>query len=129
MAIDYAVLLECEVRCLLGSGDVAQVGEKRYEYDSAGRPTNLYVNDQLKAQYQYNAWGERICKTLITTTEERMTQRTRTYNLYEDHQLAAEITAQGAIARQYIYQDAAPTVILQGQEAYYIHTEIGRAHV
>ena len=100
------------------AGEVTQSGEKRYEYDAAGRPVRLYVSGILRARYQYNAWGERIAKQVVDRNRE-----VTSYFLYENHQLVGEIDGQGRLVRQYLYQGDRPVLVLQGREALYIHSD------
>ena len=42
--------------------------DRRFEYNNDQRPTAVYDNGQLLAQYRYNAFGERIAKVVHSST-------------------------------------------------------------
>ena len=94
-------------------------GTLRYEYDANQRPIRLFVNDRLTAEYGYNAFGERVRKTLHGTGGEVQT----VYYLYEGTQLTAEVAASGTVLRQYVYVDAHPVAALIDGETYFLHTD------
>ncbi|MGH8175586.1 MAG: phospholipase effector Tle1 domain-containing protein, partial [Steroidobacter sp.] len=99
------------------SGNPEQLGERRYEYNSAGRPTKLFINNDLIAEYGYNLWGERVSKTVHSHRT-----RTTTFFIYEQHRLVAEADERGRITREYVYLDHHPVAMLDNGVPYWIHT-------
>lgn len=100
------------------SGSPEQVGELRYEYNSAQRPIKVYQDKRLLAEYAYNGFGERIKKVVHSPTGKQVT-----YYLYDDRRLTAEADGQGRITAQYLYVDGQPVIKLEGQLAYAIHSD------
>jgi RHS repeat-associated protein len=100
------------------AGNPIQIGNLRYEYDSAGRLVRLFKDDRLVADYAYNAWGERIRKTLHGRSKPETTLYT-----YEKHRLIAESNALGEVQREYLYLGQHPVAMLDHGTAYWIHTD------
>ncbi|HEY6642172.1 phospholipase effector Tle1 domain-containing protein [Povalibacter sp.] len=106
------------------AGHPVVLGNKRYDYNSDGRPIHLYVDGKLTATYRYNFSGERVSKTL------HVDGRTQTtFYLYERHQLIAEADEKGKVTREYLYLGAHPVAILESGKTYWIHTDhLGTPH-
>ena len=100
------------------TGNPVQLGNKRYEYNSEGRPVRLYVGGKLTATYRYSTAGERVSKTLHTGPKPRTT-----FYLYERHQLIAEADEQGQVTREYLYVGTHPVAMLESTTTYWIHTD------
>ena len=102
------------------AGAPTQVGELRYEYDTLNRPIKVYRQDQLLANYQYNAFGERVKKTVYSSTG---TPRI-TYFLYDGSSLTAEVDEQGTVQSQYVYiEGIRPVAQLRGKAFHTIHSD------
>ena len=92
--------------------------DRRFEYNNDQRPTAVYDNGQLLAQYRYNAFGERIAKVVHSSTDTPKA----TYCLHDGNRLTAEIDGDGSIAAQYVYlNDERAVLKLRGNEAFAIH--------
>lgn len=100
------------------AGNATHIANRRYEYDGSGRPTRLYSENQLIAEYRYNLTGERISKTRF-----RGEKRRTTLYIYENHQLIAEADADGKVVREYLYLGQHPVAMLDHGTAYWIHTD------
>jgi RHS repeat-associated protein len=100
------------------AGSPIKIGARRYEYNSEQRPVKLFIHDQLKAEYAYNSWGERIKKVVYSGH-----QKTVTYYLYDGQKLVAEANEDGQIQQQYLYYQDQPVAILKDGEIYAIHTD------
>jgi len=103
----------------LPTGEVTKYGPYRFEYNSNGQATSVYVLDKLLAKYQYNTRAERISKTNFNYAGKVVDE---THYLYEKHKLVAEANASGEILRQYIYADNKIVSILEGKKSYSVHT-------
>ena len=102
------------------NGAPLSIGTLRYEYNIDGRPTAVYRSNQLLAQYGYNTFGERVKKT----TYHNMLSPKTTYYLYDGTALSAEINQAGKVSAQYVYLNPArPVIMLEGSDAYAIHTD------
>ncbi len=96
-----------------------KLDEKRYVYNSQQRPVQYYENNQLKAEYTYNTFGERIKKVVYSQNQKQVT-----YYLYDGHTLTAEANAQGSITAQYIYyKEHQPIAKLEKKTIYAIHSD------
>ena len=102
------------------TGSPVQRGQLRYEYDAKEQLTALYSDEQLLARYAYNGFGERIKKVVYSKGK----RPTVTYFLYSGSTLVAEADESGEITTQYQYlNDHRPVLMLQGEQAYFIHTD------
>ena len=102
------------------TGSPVQRGQLRYEYDAKEQLTALYSDEQLLARYAYNGFGERIKKVVYSQGK----RPTVTYFLYSNSTLVAEADQSGEITTQYQYlNDHRPVLMLQGDQAYVIHTD------
>jgi len=108
----------------------SKTGIRSYDYNAHQRPIRLYLDGELKAEYAYNAFGERIRKTVYprktqsnTDEDDESDQPTTTYYLYDGRKLSAEVNAQGKITQQYIYYQNAPIALLKGKTLYHIHSD------
>ncbi|HLS81831.1 MAG TPA: DUF2235 domain-containing protein, partial [Steroidobacter sp.] len=100
------------------AGHPLRIDRRRYEYNSAGRPVKLFVNEQLVAEYHYNVNGERTTKTLHSDGAS-----TTTHYLYESGRLIGEADARGRITREYLYLGVHPVGLLEGGNLYWVHTD------
>ena len=107
-------------------GSLLNDGFRQYEYNGERRTTKVTQNGRLLASYQYNASGERISKTVYASDN----TVSKTYFLYDNSRLAAEVDANGSVLRQYIYLEGhQPVALLQGQSVFAIHTDhLGTPH-
>ena len=102
------------------TGAPIQRGQLRYEYDAKEQLTALYRDEQLLARYAYNGFGERIRKVVYSQGR----RPTITYFLYSGSTLVAEADESGEITAQYQYlEDHRPVLMLQGKQAFVIHTD------
>ncbi|MBL4674161.1 MAG: RHS domain-containing protein, partial [Arenicella sp.] len=97
----------------------SNLGAKRYEYNSEQRPTKLFIDGQLAAEYQYNGFGERIKKISYSGSKKPIV----TYYLYSGGTLVAEANGDGDVTTQYLYHQGQPVVKFFGAEPQYIHTD------
>ncbi len=100
------------------AGNPVRSGSRRYEYNAAGRPARLYIDDKLVATYAYDAFGQRVSKTLFEDGK-RVSMR----YVYENQQLIAEADESGQIVREYIYLDRHPIAMIERGTMYWIHTD------
>lgn len=100
------------------AGNPVRSGSRRYEYNAAGRPARLYIGDKLVATYTYDAFGQRVSKTLFEGGK-RVSMR----YVYENQQLIAEADESGQIVREYIYLDRHPVAMIERGTMYWIHTD------
>ena len=78
-------------------------------YNTAHRPIAIVdAKNQAIARYYYNAFGERIAKTVNATT---------TYSLFRDQRLAAQTDEDGHVTAHYIYLDGKPVAKILMQPA------------
>lgn len=117
-------------------------GVRSYDYNANQRPIRLYIDQQLRAEYEYNAFGERIRKTVYPRKAKGQSKRTNknnnnsdddgdgeppapitTYYLYDGRQLTAEVNDQGKITQQYLYYHTAPVALLKKKTLYHIHSD------
>ena len=117
----------------------SQQGVRSYDYNANQRPIRLYIDKELRAEYEYNAFGERIRKTVYPRKgkasgnkksssndddgDGEPNQPITTYYLYDGRQLTAEVNAQGKITQQYIYYKTAPVALLKKKTLYHIHSD------
>jgi RHS repeat-associated protein len=76
------------------TGQPIAAGTRNYRWDAAGQLREVHVGDKTLARYRYDHRGLRVSKE---------TGGTRRHYLYEDRKLRAELSADGKIARQYVY--------------------------
>ena len=100
------------------AGNPISAGAWRYDYDTNGRLHKLYYAGVLRAEYVYNAQGERVQKALYANGK-----RERTFFLYEQHQLIAEANEHGRVTREYLYLGHHPAVMMAEGKVYWIHTD------
>ena len=80
----------------------------------------LHRDGTLVARYAYNAFGERVKKTVYSPEG---TPRV-TYFLYDGSTLVAEADGEGSVTAHYVYlPDGHPAAKLEGREIYAIHTD------
>ncbi|MEL0585312.1 MAG: DUF6531 domain-containing protein [Candidatus Thiodiazotropha sp. (ex. Lucinoma kazani)] len=109
-------------------GQVTALGERRWEYNVAGRPVRFYLGERLVAAYRYNHKGERIRKTVYSDDPKQAPKTT--YYLYDLQQrLNAEADEDGDIIRQYLYLGRTPYAMLKDGVAYSIQSDhLGAPH-
>ncbi|HKQ81282.1 MAG TPA: DUF6765 family protein [Steroidobacteraceae bacterium] len=100
------------------SGNPLSAGPWRYEYDTSGRLRKLYHKGTLRAEYVYNAQGERVQKNVYANGK-----RERTFFLYENHQLVAEANERGRVTREYLYLGHDPVTLMDDGRIFWIHTD------
>ena len=116
-------------------------GVRSYDYNANQRPIRLYIDKQLRAEYEYNAFGERIRKTVYPQKDKASSnkksssnsndddgdsepgQPITTYYLYDGRQLTAEVNDKGKVTKQYIYYKTAPVALLKKKTLYHIHSD------
>lgn len=99
-------------------GSPTKIRYTSYEYNSRQRPIKVYQQGTLVAEYAYNAWGERVKKTVYQNNT-----ATTTHYLYENQRLIAETNGQGKIIRQYLYHDQRPIGLWQNGNFFAVHTD------
>ena len=85
------------------SGQPTQTNDREYRWNALGQLIQVewkhrQASDIQQANYRYNHRGERVAKTILRANH-TSTQR----YLYDHRQIAAELTDEGAISKQYIY--------------------------
>jgi RHS repeat-associated protein len=91
------------------SGQPTAIGARRFTWDAHGRLLTVSENNKPLATYTYNHRGQRI---------EKKTGAQPTQFLYDDHgQVQAELNANGAITRQYVYAADLPIAVIDGSTA------------
>lgn len=103
-------------------GRIVTQGSYSYEYDSQDQLTAIYKLDelnerQLVATYRYNAFNQRIAKTVHTTGKYPKT----TYYFYDGNQLVAEMTDDKL--KEYVWLNQTPIAVLENGDTYFIHTD------
>lgn len=102
------------------SGAPTMSDDVSYVYDTQDRPVEVRRQDQRLASYQYNAFGERVKKTVYSSDG---TPRI-TYFLYDGSTLSAEIDETGNVDSQYLYlEEHRPVVLLRNRQIYAIHAD------
>ncbi len=81
-------------------------GQRAFQYNQRGRLWKLFGNGQLKAQYTYNASGQRTRKTLADGTE-------TVYHYDSQGRLIAETSQTGQPLRDYIWADDRPVAQIE----------------
>ena len=76
------------------TGQPIAAGTRNYRWDAAGQLREVQVENKTLARYRYDHRGLRVAKE---------TGGTLRHYLYEDRKLRAELSADGRIARQYVY--------------------------
>jgi|GEM_PF-2424721 len=101
-------------------GSPVAAGTLRYTYDAARRPVSVRRNDTLVARYGYNAFGERVTKTVSDANGQTIT----THFLYDGPTLTAEIAETGTRYVHYVHlPNHRPVAKIAGREMYAIHTD------
>ncbi len=80
-----------------------KVGQREYHWNALGRLIRVSNAGVTLVEYRYNQRGERISKKVGLR---------HTYYLYENGQVSAELNAEGAIERQYIYLADLPVAVI-----------------
>ena len=76
------------------TGQPIATGTRNYRWDAAGQLREVHMGNKVLARYRYDHRGLRVGKE---------TGGTLHHYLYEDRKLRAELSADGTIARQYVY--------------------------
>ena len=115
------------------AGNTLSDGKRRFEYNAAGRLAALYVHDQLRATYEYNAQGLRTQKrrTRRHGREERDRHEagrlenhhneyhgTTLYHYDLNGQLIAETTNRGEPLKTYVWVNGQPIVQATSESHY-----------
>ena len=94
------------------TGQPTQTNDRKYRWNALGQLVQVNwadrpVSEIKQANYHYNYRGERVAKTII---RENITTTLR--YLYDHRQIAAELTDEGAISKQYIYLADQPIAMI-----------------
>ncbi len=84
------------------------------------------LNKQTLAEYKYNLFGQRIQKTVASTTGKG---KKTTYYFYDGSQLLAEADDQGKVDKSYIWMNQTPVGMIANDELYYIHVDHRQAPI
>lgn len=84
------------------------------------------LNKQTLAEYKYNLFGQRIQKTVASTTGKGTKT---TYYFYDGSQLLAEADDQGKVEKSYIWMNQTPVGMIANDELYYIHVDHRQAPI
>lgn len=94
-------------------------GNRRFEYNQAGRLWQVYEGGQFKATYTYYAMGQRTRKVSA--------QGTTIYHYDISGNLIEETTATGSTLREYLYRDNIPVAKVEVKAGVdtltYLHTD------
>jgi YD repeat-containing protein len=96
-------------------------GRFEYHYDALDRLVvvrNL-ESRQLVARYAYNAFGERVSKSVVNADGNESTR----YFLYQRQRLVAEAEGNGTVDRQYLYLNGKPFTTIVANRILAIHTD------
>jgi YD repeat-containing protein len=97
--------------------------DARFEYDYDALDRMVLVRNlrtgQPVARYAYNAFGERVSKTVTGPDGAESTR----YFLYQRQRLVAEVDGSGAVDRQYIYLNGKPIATIEPDRILAIHTD------
>ena len=94
------------------SGNVTSDGVHTYSYDDRGR---LVTVDVAAASYQHNGQGQRVKKTVGTTTV--------LFAYDEMGNLIGEYDSIGNTVREHVWFAGAPVAVLAGTDTHYVHTD------
>ena len=84
------------------------------------------LNKHTLAEYKYNLFGQRIQKTVASTTRKGIKT---TYYFYDGSQLLAEADDQGKVDKSYIWMNQTPVGMIANNELYYIHVDHRQAPI
>ena len=87
---------------------------------------DIQLNKHTLAEYKYNLFGQRIQKTVASTTGKGTKT---TYYFYDGSQLLAEADDQGDIEKSYIWMNQTPVGMIANNELYYIHVDHRQAPI
>jgi RHS repeat-associated protein len=76
------------------TGQPVTAGTRNYLWNAAGQLREVHAGNKVLARYRYDHRGLRVAKESGGTLR---------HYLYEDRKLRAELSADGAVARQYVY--------------------------
>jgi len=107
-------------------GAVTDTPTRHYEVNNQGQLTAVFAKSKsssgqqsLIARYRYNAFGQRIVKTVYAGSG-----KTVTYFLYDGAQLSAEIDgASGTVIAHYVYVGGRPIARLAGRQIQAVHSD------
>lgn len=87
-------------------------GKRSFTYDVTNRMSAFYKNDELKASYEYNAFGQRVVKTLHRSQREDDSYRSLHFAYSPDGWLLSEFGRDSdkkrTFARDYVWLGARP---------------------
>jgi YD repeat-containing protein len=99
------------------------IADARFEYHYDALDRLVVVRDlrsrQLVARYAYNAFGERVSKTVIAPDGNESTR----YFFFQRQRLVAELDSNGAVDRQYLYLNGKPFATIEANRILAIHTD------
>ena len=87
---------------------------------------DVQLSKHTLAEYKYNLFGQRIQKTVATTTGKGTKT---TYYFYDGSQLVAEADDQGKIEKSYIWMNQIPVAMIDHDELFYIHVDHRQAPI
>ena len=95
----------------------------RLEYNDAGRLWRLYENEDLRAEYIYNAEGQRTRKIVHTGEQQTVT----VYHYGMGGELLTETNAEGQLVRDYVWIEGQAMAQIdygaQGENLLYLHPD------
>ncbi len=91
---------------------------RRLLWNAAGRLAAVEVDGRTIARYAYNAFGERVVKTVHGEDGSRTT-----HFLYDGTELAAEIDATTGATRHFVHVDGHPIVLIDTRGTHALHTD------
>ncbi len=98
-------------------GNRTRAGDWQYQYNAAGRLSQVHKSGQWVASYTYDANGKRISKESIDG---------HFFFYYDKHgRLLQETTADGAVLRQYLYTDLGElfAIVDEHGHIYFVHSD------
>ena len=87
---------------------------------------DVQLSKHTLAEYKYNLFGQRIQKTVATTTGKGTKT---TYYFYDGSQLVAEADDQGKVEKSYIWMNQIPVAMIDHDELFYIHVDHRQAPI
>ncbi len=102
-------------------GSIERLGSLRFEYNNNGQPSSVYDanSSKLLARYYYNSRAERNVKIVYAQDG---SEDHRTYFMYENNRLAAEVHSKGDVVRNYVYAGTRLVAIVENGDVYTVHS-------
>jgi len=102
-------------------GSIERLGSLRFEYNNNGQPSSVYdaSSSKLLARYYYNSRAERNVKIVYAQDG---SEDHRTYFMYENNRLAAEVHSKGNVVRNYVYAGTRLVAIIENGDVYTVHS-------